>query len=155
MATLRQYNEGGYYIYRGYPIRLSQREEDMFHTTIQVLPRAERFFELVGWRDGQIIPREVFYAVLLDGDLSSPAIEQRAPTVDNVPKETLYIAEGLADSEQVISFLREPAVIQCRYLVDFYQTLRRLKPADTDPSLAAYVCLARHLRQATYERERR
>ncbi|SRR6266478_2999935 len=118
MATLRQYAHGGFYVHRGYPVRRGQREEDMIYTTIQVLPRAEAFFEAAGYRDGARIEREVFYALLLDGDLSSPAIECTTPTVDNVPSETLYIAEGLADSEDVIGFMRKPEVVGCRHLVD-------------------------------------
>ncbi len=153
MATLRQYRDGGFYIYRGYPVRAGQHDEDMIHTTIQVLPRAESFFEAAGYRDGAQIQREVFYALLLDGDLSSPAIERTRPTVQNIPSDTLYIAEGLADSEGVREFMRDPKVLGCRHLKDYYRVIRELRPANADPSLAAFVCLARHLRQATYDRE--
>ena len=153
MATLRKYREGGYYIIRGYPVRCGLRDEDMFHTTIQVLPRAESFFEVAEYRDGAQIEREVFYALLLDGDLSSPAIERTKPTVQNIPSETLYVAEGLADSENVRMFMRGPQVQACRYLLDYYRAFREVRPANPDPSLAAYVCLARHLRQAAHDRE--
>jgi hypothetical protein len=153
MATLRQYRDGGFYIYRGYPVRRGQTEEDMIHTTIQVMPRGQSFFEDAGYRDGAQIEREVFYALLLDGDLSSPSIERTPPTVHSIPSETLYIAEGLADSEGVREFMRDPQVIGCRHLKDYYRVIRKLRPTNADASLAAFVCLARHVRQAAYERE--
>lgn len=115
MATLRTYRDGGFYIHRGYPVRCGQRDEDMFHTTIQVLPRADAFFD--------------------------------------IPSETLYIAEGLADSEGVMEFMREPQILACRHLREYYRVIRQLRPANADPSLTAYICLARHLRQAAYDRE--
>jgi len=154
MATLRHYRAGGCYIQRGYPIRQGERDEDSFFTTIQVLPRADRFFDVAGYRDGRTIEREVFYAPLLDGDLSSPSIERRRPTVDNIPSQIINRAEGLADSEPAISLSRRPEIIQCRYLVDFYNVINSpgLKP---DVSLAANICLARHLRQTAYERDAR
>jgi hypothetical protein len=155
MATLRQYIDGGFYIHRGYPVRRGQHDEDLIHTTIQVLPRAEGFFEAAGYRDGGQIEREVFYALLLDGDLSSPSIERTRITVDNIPSDTLYIAEGLADSEDVRRFIRDPRVMSCRHLVEFYRTIKELLPATADASLAAFVCLARYLRQAAYERDQR
>jgi hypothetical protein len=145
MATLRRYVDGGFYIHRGYPVRRRQQEEDMIHTTIQVLPRAESFFEAAGYRDGAQIEREVFYALLLDGDLSSPSIERTRPTVDNIPSETLYIAEGLVDTETVREFMRKPEVISCRHLIDFYRAVSKLRLASHQASLAAFVCLARHL----------
>lgn len=153
MATLRHYRDGGFYIYRGYPVRRGQSDEDMFHTTIQVLPRAESFFEAAAYRDGAQIEREVFYALLLDGDLSSPGIERARPTVSSIPSDTLYIAEGLADSDELRQFLHEPQVLACKHLKDYYRVLGTLRPATANPSLAAYVCLARHLRQAAYDRE--
>jgi hypothetical protein len=153
MATLRQYRNGGFYIYRGYRVRRGQSDEDMIHMTIQVLPRADAFFEAAGYRDGAQLQREVFYALLLDGDLSSPGIERARPIVDSIPSDTLYIAEGLADSDELRHFLREPEVLACRHLRDYYRVLRKLRPAIADASLAAYVCLARHLRQAAHDRE--
>ncbi|MBA3351616.1 MAG: hypothetical protein H0U23_04180 [Blastocatellia bacterium] len=114
MATLRRKTNGEYYIVKGYPISRGGQETDAFFTTIKVLPRAEQFFDAVGYRDGHQIPPEVFYALLVDGDISTPSLERDPPTVADIPSATVYLAEGLLDRHDLLGLLRDPAFVACR-----------------------------------------
>ena len=151
MATIKEYRDGGgYYILKGYPVGNSKGEDDMICATLQVFPRAETFFKETGYRDGRKIEREVFYALVLDRDISSPSLERNPPTVECLPYEILYIVEGLAESEHLGPFLKKDEIRRCRYLIDYYREIRKL--GQKNPELAANICLAQHIRQAGYER---
>ena len=154
MATLRKYRDGGFYILRGYPISHNGVEEDMFFTTIQVFPRAERFFEVAGYTDGTLIPREVFYALLLDGDLTSPSIESRQFSVRDIPRNVIYSVAGQADSDFIRSLMREPKLAGVKYLCDFFDIVHTRKPGKAAPTTAAILCLAKHAKQTAYDRQR-
>jgi len=152
MATLRHYVDGGFYLHRGYPITKKGAPDEMFHTTIEVLPRAEQFFAAVGFKDGTLLSKEIFYSLLLDGDISSPSIQKKRPTIYDIPQEVFYFAEGLSEEHAVVTLLQQYHS-SARYLIDFYKLLKASRP-DKEPSvLASFLCLARHARQAAYDRK--
>lgn len=151
MAILREYRDGGFYIVRGFPFKTSRGEKDVFFSTMQVLPRGQRFFEQAGYRDGRQIEAEVFYSLALDGDISSPGMQGRKVSIDSLPANVFYTARSLSRSQELVGFLKETQISRARYLAEFYSEFQRLKP-QTTTSFAAYTCLARHLRQADYEK---
>jgi hypothetical protein len=124
---LRHYVHGGYYLHRGYPISKKGRDSEMTHTTITVLPRAEQFFEAVGFKDGTLLSKNIFYSLLLDGDISSPSIERNRPTIHDIPYNIFLLSEGLGQDDNTISLLKEH-FSKARYLIEFYRTLKTFAP---------------------------
>lgn len=120
---------------------------------LTVHPRADKFFKEAGYVDGAEIEREVYFALLLDGSLSTPECERRTQNVKIIPLDLRYKARRCTDSEAIREFMRDPQVVACRHLLDYYQVLRKLRPVTSDPSLAAYVCLVRHVQQAEFKRK--
>ena len=153
MATLNHYVNGGFYITNAYPFKTRNGDQDAFFSHVKVLPRAERFFELAQYRHGRVIEKAVYYALLLDGDLTSDSIERRRPTVVDMPSHVLYVAEGLAEDASMIRMLRDPKIVSSRCLADYFSAVRAFyKSATVD--LIANMCLARHIRQYAYDREK-
>ena len=151
MATLKHYVTGGVYITNAYPFRTPHGDRDAFFSNVQVLPRAERFFELAEYRHGRVIEKAVYYALLLDRDITSDSIERHPPTVADMPSRFLNIAEGLAEDRLMIDMLRDPKIVSSRCLADYFTAVRTVSKSAT-VDFIANICLARHIRQHAYDR---
>jgi hypothetical protein len=73
MAKYKIAKDGHPYLTQGYPVLDKRGQDDVRFCTYQVNAGGERVFELAGFAEGDRVPEEVFYALLLDGDLYNDA----------------------------------------------------------------------------------
>jgi hypothetical protein len=73
MARYRIAKDGHPYLTHGYPVLDNRGRDDVRFATYQVNAGAERVFDRAGFVDGDKVSEEVFYAMLLDGDLYNDA----------------------------------------------------------------------------------
>jgi hypothetical protein len=73
MARYKIAKDGHPYLSHGYPVFDKKARDDVKFVVYQVNAGAERVFERSGFVDGDKVPEEVFYALLLDGDLYNEA----------------------------------------------------------------------------------
>jgi hypothetical protein len=64
--------------------------EDSFVRTYHVSPRASSLIENLRWRDGKELPKSIFYALVIDGDLFYPG--RALPSIAMVPSAILASA---------------------------------------------------------------
>ena len=93
MARYRIAKDGHRYLTHGYPVLDKRDQEDVRFSTYQVNTGAERAFDRAGFVDGDKVSEEVFYALLLDGDLYNDA-RPSGIEASSIPSRILLMAEG-------------------------------------------------------------
>lgn len=88
----------------------------MQFSTYQVQVQAERVFELARFSDGESVPRETFYALLVQGDLYNDARPNGIP-IERVPSGVIATIQGAGHPDQV----RIPGLADARDLYKAFQ----------------------------------
>jgi hypothetical protein len=153
MATFNRANDGHLFIRKGYPLTFAGVEE-MQYATYQVYGRAEAIFDTAGFRDGQQIPKELFYALIVEGDITNDFFTRHPPTIWCVPCAIRNQAAVFESHDQVGPLLGS-VFRDARYVIDFYRILNREPHFVPSEGLidASLLSLARHLRQYAHDRE--
>lgn len=153
MATLRHRVSGGFYIHKGYPIKRAGFADDMFFTTIQTHPRADNFFEYGGYRDGETIEPEVFYALVLDGDITSPSLARKEITPEIIPSKIVLLVTAITSVSELDYVTHAEGVLKSRYLAQFYAAVKQILPSGNPRVFAAWLCISKHLQDFAYKKE--
>ncbi len=125
----------------------------MFFTTIQTHPRADKFFEDAAYTDGAEIEPEVFYALVLDGDITSPSLIRREITPEIIPTHVVMCAAAFTSTIKIEHITRHPMILQSKYLHQFYLAIKHILPRGKPHSLAAFLCIGKHLQEFAYRKE--
>src|SRR6266567_7642319 len=115
----RRRRDDQFYVHQGYPMDLEENEQIPV-ATWTVCPRAEIVFNRAGFRDGQEVPEELFYAVVVEGSLTLPSHEQ-PPKIWAVPRAIRDEADSYQDRPGTNRFLRNHPGFQ--YVSEFFRRL--------------------------------
>jgi len=92
MAKLKTAKDGHFYLTQGYQVLKTAGKEVKF-AGYNVETGAERVFVRFGFVDGDRVPEEVFYALLLDGDLYNEAFPKGIEP-SSIPNRVLATVES-------------------------------------------------------------
>jgi hypothetical protein len=109
-----------YYVRRGYPFVGPDGDNDSFVRTYHVSPRGSSLMLNLRWKDGQEIPKSIFYALVIDGDLVYPGTP--VPPIAAVPTETRSAAGRVRSPSgpELRSYASQNAVaspLSCRFSI--------------------------------------
>jgi hypothetical protein len=93
VAKYRIAKDGHPYLTHGYPVLDKRAPDDVRFSTYQVNAGAERVFYRAGFVDGDKVSEEVFYALLLDGDLYNDA-RPNGIQASSIPNRILAMTES-------------------------------------------------------------
>src|SRR5208282_5692332 len=148
MATYKEASDGPPYIVKGYPLTIGGEEETRY-CSYRVLGRAEELFRLAGFRDRQQIPKELFYALVVDGDITNERLEKHPPTISSIPRSILDLVEGFDDYYKTLLGL--PGILQAQHVLDLYRIVSAIpklnQKRDAVLLLASFFFLAQRLRE--------
>jgi hypothetical protein len=93
MAKYKIARDGHPYLTQGYPVLDKHAADDVRFCTYQVNAGGERVFERAGFVDGDRVPEEVSYTLLLDGDLYNEARPNGIPA-SSIPNKILAATDA-------------------------------------------------------------
>jgi hypothetical protein len=147
VSTYNIARDGHPYLTRGYPIVDKRGREDVRFCTYQLNPRAEHLFEKLRFEDGEIVPRETFYALLVEGDLFNDP-RPNGIEISSVPKNIVNGLEDAARQYQLKRLLNQPKFVHAPYLIDVFEILQPQYEKTSDALCAAsWFSLLRHSRR--------
>jgi len=140
MARYNIARDGHPYLTHGYPIINNDGREDTHFCTYQCNPGAERLFERAALEDGGRIPKETFYALLVEGDLYNDTRPNGIP-ITSVPQVIL----GDADDLVLRTLASHEDIVGARHLYNLFEVIYA-EWHDRAAALcaASYLCLLRH-----------
>ena len=127
MPKLRIDQYGGYTIRNGHFI---ENGTEQIVRSLRVLPRAAQVFSLAEHHDAQEVPKELFYALLVEGDITSDRLDARPATVCNIPQAVLALArqyEGHAIHSEVTRYLRALNLPRAPFVIDHFSAILHLR----------------------------
>ena len=127
--------DNNYYVRRGYPFTGPNAEEDSFVRTYHVSPRGSSLILNLRWRDGQEVPKSIFYPLVIDGDLFYPA--RALPSIASVPAGILVSARDFC--ALCVDFRRKFQITEYMSLAEIF---RRLRAIIRGPDLEAIAEVA-------------
>jgi hypothetical protein len=156
MSKFNVAQNGHYFLTQPYPTVDDAGEEDVRVSTYQVHPRGDKLLRLGEFRDGDTIPKDVFYLLAVEGELYSAARGTRQLSISHVPHDALELPRMLIGRPGFQRYCQDPAFIAARYACDVFLLLQSRKPLAAKQTLAstALLCLARHIRQHHLAKER-
>jgi hypothetical protein len=140
VARYKIAKDGHPFLTHGYPLISERGQETARFATYQVNPGAEHLFERVGFEEGDKVPQETFYALLLDGDLYNDA-RPDGIKITSVPNSImLYVKENA----NLGKFARVNLSSNV-YLLDFFDAYHpKIKDGRKTLFIASWVCIRRH-----------
>lgn len=119
VARYKIARDGHTYITQGYEIKDSYKNEIRF-CTYQLHPYAEKLLEEASLGEGDKIPREVFYALILEGNIYNDA-RPKGVSIDAIPSDVLGLAKTMATANrQYFKLFKE----QRGYCLDKFRSMR-------------------------------
>jgi hypothetical protein len=144
MATFNIARDGHRYLTRGYPIINERGQEDTRFCTYQLEPRAERLFDEAHFEEGESVPRETFYALLVEGSIYNNARPTGIP-ITAVPKSILRQAREEEHRLRPRSPRDQASIDRAQYLIDVFNALRHGFGNTAEAlSVASWFCLRQH-----------
>ena len=143
MPTFNVAADGHYFTLQGYKLG-----EEAAVATYTVLPRADTVFRLARFRDGEEVPKELFYALVLEGSLTTPYLIEHPPTIWKVPEPIRDEADNYGAYPNANQLLHN--LIHARHVLDFFRLLARDEtgpPPRHELRTACYLFLLRRLRE--------
>lgn len=123
MAKLRIAKDGHRYLTHGYPVLGSAGQLDTHFSTYQLYPGAEWLLREAGLEEGASIPREMFYALLVDGELFNERRHAPVP-ITSVPLTIRGEAEQRVSELNGLAYLKGAiAHSQCQRTIDLYRAI--------------------------------
>lgn len=121
MARYKVARNGHSYVTQGYEIKDEYRHEVKF-CTYQLYPYGEKLLEEASVGDGDKIPREVFYALALEGNIYNDA-RPKGISIAAIPSDMLDLAKSKANNnKQYYKWFKE----QRGYCLDKFRAMRSL-----------------------------
>jgi hypothetical protein len=131
--------DNNYYVRRGYPFTGPNGEEDSFVRTYHVTPKGSFVIENLRWRDEKELPKSIFYALVVDGDLFYP--NRVPPSIASVPAEIVITARHYCDEKVFADARRKLQITEYMTLAEMVRSLQvrfRGKGLEKIAELAGY-----------------
>src|ERR1035437_9017353 len=140
MATVRQKEDGDFFVVNGYPITL-HGSTDLKFSAYEALPRANAFFQEASFRDGEQLDRRVFYLLLYEGDLTNRAVQGQSFSFDLFPSALMDCVHRLSRKPEIVSCLAGPEFRQCDSYLQFFRAFSTMphEPAPMPATQSAPV----------------
>lgn len=147
MATYNIARDGHPYLTHGYPIVGDRGEEDVRFCTYQLNPRAEHLFEKARFEEGDVVSKETFYALLVEGSIYNDA-RPNGLEITSVPRIVLRRAEEAEHRLRLHSMRNQPGIDRAQYLVDVFDAVAREHGGTSEVlSASSWLSLLRRWRQ--------
>lgn len=141
MARYNVARDGHPYLTHGYPIIDVNGTGDTRFCTYQCNPGAERLFERAHLEDSDRIPKETFYALLVEGDLYNDA-RPNGISISSVPQAVL----GEAEDPVLYVLLSHEDIANARHLYNLFDVIYdEWHDVAAALSAASRLCLLRHM----------
>jgi hypothetical protein len=123
MARLRVAKDGHRYLTHGYPVLDPAGRHDTQFSTYQLYPGAEWLFREARLEEGASIPRETFYALLVDGEIYNER-RRSGMRITSVPTTVRDVAEQ--ECSELDPLVRLKGIVspnQSRRTIEWYKAL--------------------------------